>query len=243
MKAVVMAGGQATRLRPLTTAINKHMLPVYDRPMIQRNIETLVASGITEIRVLLNNTFAQPVMELLEHGEKLGAHITYGYERSVVSVGKHIAMAEKFIGDEPFILYLGDSFYRHALDLRGVNESGAFMWVMSLGEDDDFRKYAEVELDDTRSRVIDIIAKPTVPKTGMVQTGAWIFPPDVFARSHRLIKTVEGEVQVRTIVAEYVKEGSMYATVLPPGSFLDLGTPEALHRANVIAREEALLQK
>ena len=242
MKAVVMAGGMATRLRPLTTAINKHMLPVYDRPMIQRNIETIVASGITEILVLLNNHFALPVMQQLEDGSALGAKITYGYKLSVVSVGKHLEMARDFAGDESFMLYLGDSFYTCSLDIEQVEEV-PHMWVMPLGKDDDFRKYAEVELSADESKIIGIIEKPEQQKTGIVQTGAWVFPPDVFDLAARLAKMTVGEVQVRTIVAEYVHRGVMHASVIPQGSFLDLGTPEALFRAQQIAREEVLNHK
>ena len=238
MKAVVMAGGLATRLRPMTTATNKHMLRVYDRPMIQRNIETLVASGITEILVLLSNSFAQPVMQLLENGRAYGANILYGYYADGTGVAKHMRVARKFIGDEPFMLYLGDSFYMCTLD--PTVSPVPHMWVMPLDETDDFRKYAEVVIEEGSGKVLDIIEKPQIQKSGLVQTGAWIFTPDVFDLAEHLVHTSEKEVQVRTVVAEYVRQGRMHATMLPPGSFLDLGTPEALFRAQQIAREHVL---
>jgi glucose-1-phosphate thymidylyltransferase len=234
-KAVVMAGGLATRLRPLTTSINKHMLPVYDRPIIQHVVENTVASGVTDILMLLNHSFAQPVMELLEDGEKFGCSILYGYQKEVVSVGKHIANARQFIGDEPFLLMLGDSWFRVPLRLSDIGTPN--LWVMPLTDGfDDFRKYPKVTLSRD-SRVTDIIEKPSVQKTGLIQTGAFVFPPDVFDRSARLVRSVEGEVQVRTIVSEYVTEGRMHATLLPPQSFLDLGTVEALYLGNSLERE------
>lgn len=233
-KAVIMAGGLATRLRPLTTAINKHMLPVYDRPMIQRVVEHVVASGVTDMLMLLNNSFAQPVMELLEDGERLGCSILYGYQKDVVSVGKHIANARQFVGDEPFLLMLGDSYFRAPLALSGIGIPN--LWVMPLHDGfDDFRKYPEVTVEN--GRVTDIVEKPEMQKTGLIQTGAFVFPPDVFDRSARLVRDVVGEVQVRTIVHEYVDEGRMHATLLPPQSFLDLGTVEALYLGTTLERE------
>lgn len=240
-KAVVMAGGLATRLRPLTTSTNKHLLPIYDKPMIQHVVERIVESGVTDILMLLNNSFAQPVMELLEDGEKLNCSILYGYQKEVVSVGKHLANARDFVGDEPFLLMLGDSYFRVPLELSRVDIPN--LWVMPLQDGfDDFRKYPEVTLSP-EGKVVDIVEKPTAQKTGLIQTGAFVFPPDVFERSERLVRDVEGEVQVRVIVHEYVREGRMHATLLPPQSFLDLGTVEALYQGNTLERERRFSTK
>ncbi len=241
MKAVVMAGGLGTRLYPLTTSVNKHLLAVYDRPMIQRNIELIVASGLREILVLMNHAYAQPIMEILEHGEKFGANILYGYQREVTSVGKHLETARSFVDNASFLLLLGDSFYTSPLNLAGIH--APHMWVMRLGKDDDIRKYAEVKLSSDGSRVVDMTQKPTVKKSGVIQTGAWIFPPDVFDLANRLVCATQEEVQIRTICAEYIREGRMTATMLPAKSFLDLGTPEALFQGNLRARAQSVNKK
>lgn len=234
-RAVVLAGGHATRLRPLTTSINKHMLPVYDRPMIQHVVESLVSWGVTDILVLGNNIHFQPVMMLLEDGRKFGCAITYSYEVETISPGKHLALARPFARDEPFLLICGDSFFRTALPLNRL--SVPHLWAMPLNDLDDFRKYAEVELVDGFVR--RIVEKPLVQSTGLIQTGAWAFGPDVFERSERLMRTVQGEVQIRTIVQEYVQDGLMRGSIIPPGSFLDLGTFEALFQASALARAES----
>lgn len=235
MRAVLMSGGLGTRLRPLTLTTNKHLLTVYDRPMIQRNVELLVASGIKEILVLLNHAFAQSVMEVLEDGAQFGASILYGYQRDVVSIGRHLAVAETFAQSQPFLLLLGDSFYTQTLTLPDP-EQCPHMWVMPLGDEDDFHKYAEVTLSADGRHVTSITPNPDRQTSGIIQTGAWILPPDVFDRARRLIQTSAGEVRVRTIVTEYVDDGHMSATLIPRDSFLDLGTHEALLRANRIAR-------
>ena len=236
-KAVVMAGGNANRLKPLTTATNKHMLPVYDRPMIQRVIETIVASGITEILVLLNNTFAQPVMQLLEHGDAFECNITYAYERGVCDVGNRIARAKNFVGSEPFLLMLGDSFYLNPLRLA-PHLRYPHMWVMPLGPAfDDFTKYAEVQLSDDRTQVVSITEKPVVQRSGIIQTGAWVFGAEVCDVAGRLSREGGQEVQVRTLVRHYLDTAKMWATMIPPQSFLDLGTIEALHKGGVLAKE------
>jgi glucose-1-phosphate thymidylyltransferase len=239
-KAVVMAGGYAKRLRPLTTATNKHMLPVYDKPMIQRVIETIVASGVTDILVLLTHSYAQPVMELLEHGDALGCSIHYEYEREASDVGNRIMCAKRFIGGEPFLLMLGDSYYAKPLNLERLQYP--HMWVMPLGPAfDDFRKYAEVELSPDKKQVIAITEKPTKQKSGIIQTGAWVFGSDVCDLAARMRRSegVPNEVQVRTIVNHYLAHNKMWATMLPPRSFLDLGTPDALLQAGILAKEEA----
>lgn len=239
-KAVVMAGGLATRLRPLTTSINKHMLPVYDRPMIQRVIEHLVRSGITDILILLNHSFAQPVMELLEHGDQFGCSITYGYERQAATtgIGKHLAYARSFVGNEPFMVMLGDSYYTKPFNLVGLKRP--HLWAMPLDPKfDDFRKYAEIELSSDGTRVINITEKPAIQKTGIIQTGAWVFNPDVFDLSDRFLRECPGEVQMRTIVAHYLRTNTLWVTMLPAQSFLDLGTPDALLLAGTMAKQES----
>lgn len=231
-----MAGGNATRLRPASKAVNKHMLPVYDRPMIQHVIESLVAWGVTDIHILINNDFAYPIQQHLEGGAELGCTISYGYERQAISPVVHMRMAESFTQGEPFLLICGDSFYQAPLILDGL--AAPHMWVMPLQGFDDFRKYAEVTLH--QDRVTAITEHPERQVTGIVQTGAWFFPPDVFERAHRLTTSATDEVQVRNLVRDYVDDGLMRASVLPPQSFLDLGTPEALYQASTIARERIL---
>ena len=236
-KAVVMAGGLATRLRPLTLATNKHMLPVYDRPMIQHVIETVVSSGITDIMVQLTNTFAQPVMELLRDGEPFGCSIYYGYQSMGDSVAKMLRSCRTFANDEPFLLMLGDSFYR--APLQDLDKPAPHVWVMPLQEFDDPRKYAEVRLEG--GVITDIAENLFDPPTGIVQTGAWLFPPDVFGRAERLLgATRDKEVKVRHLAREYARTSGMGATLLPPESFLDLGTVEALYKAQTLMREHAL---
>jgi glucose-1-phosphate thymidylyltransferase len=234
-KAVVLAGGHGSRLGSLTTATNKHMLPVYDRPMIQRTIEAIVSWGITDIMVLLNNHFVFPIMRHMENGKNFGCSICYGYENDPVGPCFHLRMARGFVGEDDFLLIGGDSFYSSPLVLDDIKTPHT--WVMPLGDFDDFRKYAEVELDPD-SRVVGVTEKPLMQTTGIIQTNAWAFPSDVFGRCERLVHDSAGEVQIRTVVKEYVTEGVMTASVLPPRSFLDLGTPEALHRASQLARQE-----
>lgn len=239
-KAVVTAGGLATRLRPLTKATNKHMLPLYDRPVIQHVIETVVASGVTDILVQLTNAFAQPVMQLLEDGSEFGCNICYTYRPNGDSVAKQLANARSFVDGKPFLLVLGDSYFR--FPFSGLESSEPRMLVMPLREFDDHRKYAEVRVDQREDglHVTDITTDVGEPVTGIIQTGAWVFPTDVFEKAERLVAVSKGETMVRHIVREYIDEGRMRATMLPPNSFLDVGTKEALYLANTLARESAL---
>lgn len=233
-----MAGGMGTRLMPLTKNANKHTLLVGNQPMIQRNVIQIVDSGIRDILVLLNYRFAQGIMEILGDGEALGARILYGYKREVVSVGRHLGVAQTYIGNEPFLLFLGDSYYRVPLHLQ--DKEVPHIWVAPLDDDDDVQRYAVVQLSQNRQHVVGIEDGTLCDESPVVQTGAWIFPPDVFDRTRRLSSSIQDvkEVKVRTIIADYLREQPISATLLPPGSFLDLGTPRALQRANTLARDK-----
>jgi len=218
------------------------MLPLYDRPLIQHVIETVVASGVRDILVQLTNAFAQPVMQLLEDGSEFGCNICYTYRPNGDSVAKQLANARTFVDGEPFLLMLGDSYYR--APLSGLETSQPHMWVMPLREFDDHRKYAEVRVEERQDglHVTGITTDVVEPITGIIQTGAWVLPPDVFERAERLVAVSQGETMVRHVVSEYIAEGRMRATMLPPNSFLDVGTKEALYVANTLAREAARLR-
>lgn len=241
-KAVIMAGGKASRLLPLTEAVNKPMLPVYNRPMIEHVIVTLVEAGITDILVLLGHLSAESVMVQLEDGARFGCSILYCYLRDPGSIPRHLGIARAFVGSDDFVLMLSDSLFLTPLSFEG--KKSPHMWAMPLDADfDDFRKYAEVELSEDHTKVISLTGKVVEPVTGIIQTGVWVFGPDVFGVAEGLLRnpTLSREIQVRDIAQYYVQKGEMNATLLPPRSFLDLGTIDALFLANVLVHERVHL--
>lgn len=237
MKAVVMAGGKGTRLAGLKGLMNKHALPVYDKPMIEHVVWTLVRGGVDRILVLLDLRYPETIMEILEDGSRFGpaCKIYYGYVREVLSPGKDLRLAEDWVGDERFVLMLGDSLFLEPLDFR---VAAPHMFTMPLDGLDDPSKYGQVKVKDIE--VIDMREKPDKMFSNLIQTDCWVFNPDFFEIARCLSEKTNGEVHIGMIAEEYVRRRLMLHTYLPAGSFIDLGTPEALIKGANMVREKRL---
>ena len=230
-----MAGGRGTRLATLKGSANKHSLPVYDRPMIEYPIRTLVEGGATEVLVLLNWCHPEMVMEILEAGERFGCDIYYRYLKEVDGPGRQLRLAEKWVGDREFVLMLGDSLYLHPLHFNNVR--APHIWTMPLNGMDDPSKYGQVTVRG--ELVTTLVEKPRIQVSNLIQTATWVLPPDAFEKERKLEEVTRGEAHIGTLAEEYVREGRMTHTPLPAESYLDLGTPEALFTASNLVRERA----
>ena len=240
MKAVVMAGGKGSRLISAKGQVNKHVLPVYDRPMIEHVIRTLVAGGVTEVLVLLNWFYPQTVMEVLEDGTRLNCDIYYRYLREVDGPGRQLYLAEKWVGGEDFIIMLGDSLYLHPLDFCHL--TAPHLWTMpSENLDDDLSKYGQVMVDG--DKVTKLREKVSYRFGELITTATWLFPPSVFDLARGLDAETKGEVHVAMLSQGFIDRGEMTHTTLPVGSYIDLGTPDALLRgANMLQARAKVAQ-
>lgn len=234
MKGLIIGGGAGTRMHPLTDPLNKHLLPVYDRPMIMHVIDTLVKGGITDIMLLLNGKYPGLFLEMLENGTTLGCNIVYAYVRATAGPGGTLLLAEPWVGEEDVAVILGDSLYFTHLAIS--EKKGPHIFTMELTEmDDDPSKYGQVRVDGTH--VTALVDKPKERFSDLIQTACFIFPPDVFQRVRRLQYSPEGELTMGSLVEEYVREGRLQYTMLPPRSYIDCGTKEALYKASARVRE------
>ena len=232
MKAVVPAGGKGSRLLEAKGLLNKHALPVYDRPMIEHVVRTLVDGGADEILIMLNSRYPETILEILEDGRHLGCKIYYTYVKEVDGPGRELGVAEDFVKNQDFILMLGDSLYLHPLKFEGVR--APHIWTMPLNGLDDPSKYGQVTTQD--DKVLELREKPLVKFSNIIQTATWLFPPDVFEKARILCKERSGEIHIGMMSEMYVREGIMTHTELPPGSYIDLGTPDSLLKgANMLA--------
>lgn len=237
MKGVILCGGLGTRLEPLTNPLSKSLLPVHDRPMIVHAITTLVGAGISDIMLVLGAYHPGLFLEMLGEGEQFGCQLTYRYRRAARGPGQSLLMAESWVGEADFALMLGDGLYFAPLSLR--DNPGPHMFVMPLDDFDDPQKYGQVTVRG--SRVETIVWKPAKQYSNLIQTTCFTFPADVFERLHELIHGRDGEIPITALTSQYVNEGQMRYSVLPPCSYLDCGTIEALQRAGTMMSQQKAL--
>lgn len=229
MKGIILGGGLGKRLQPLTSPLNKHLLPVYNLPMIVHVIKTLTHGGISDIMLLLNGNHPGLFLEMLEDGSLLECELNYRYKKDVRGPGRALLLAERWTNNEDFVVILGDSLFFVPLEFHG--KSAPHMFIMPLDNFDDPQKYGQVTTND--NYVLSISWKPEVSYSNLIQTTCFILPPDSFLRLKKLDKSLAGEVSITALTQQYVAEGKMRYTLLPPQSYIDCGTIDALHRAAV----------
>lgn len=232
-KALICAGGLGTRLYDLTSAVNKHTLPVYDKPMIMHVIATLVKGGISEVMLLMNGKSPGIFLEMLHTGEDLGCNISYRFEKNVGGPGRSLLLGESFIGDdEDFVLILGDSLILEPLSFE---KKAPHLYALPIQDKDGTwhdnpQKYGQIRVDESRGRVTGMVEKPKEVFSNIVHTACFVLPKDAFDRLRAMNKVANKaeEVGIFQLAQEYINEGSMGYTMLPPRSYIDCGTPDAL---------------
>jgi glucose-1-phosphate thymidylyltransferase len=238
MKGILLAGGTASRLHPLTLVTNKHLLPVHDRPMIFYPLETLRGMGITEVMVILGGRSIGDIVELLSDGHELGLDLTYRYQRGALGIAHAIGLARGFVGDEAFCVVLGDNILRGdpLAPLAREFEAGPWGAGTLLYRVADPGRFGVAELDD-RGEVVAFEEKPTHPKSDSIPIGVYLLRPDAFGVIERLTPSGRGEFEITDVLNHYIREGGLF-TPHYEGSWHDAGTIESLLQASLLAAGE-----
>jgi glucose-1-phosphate thymidylyltransferase len=238
MKGIVLAGGTATRLFPLTIVTNKHLLPIYDRPMIYYPIETLASMGVREVLVIVGGKSVGDVVELLADGAHFGLDLTYRYQRGALGIAHAIGLARNFVGDDAFCCVLGDNILRGPALAGVANEFEAGPWAAGtlLYRVPDPERFGVAELD-AGGRVVGFEEKPAQPKSDLIPIGVYFLRPDAFDVIDRLAPSGRGEFEITDVLNHYVPDGRLYSPVYE-GHWTDAGTVESLIRAAEIARDD-----
>ena len=240
MKGLVLAGGTATRLFPLTIVTNKHLLPIYDRPMIYYPLETLAGMGIREVLVIVGGKSVGDVVELLGDGEHFGLSLTYRYQRGALGIAHAIGLAREFVGEDAFCVVLGDNILRGpslAAEARAF-EDGAWGGGTLLYEVPDPERFGVAELD-AAGRVVGFEEKPVHPKSNLIPIGVYFLRPDAFDVIDALAPSGRGELEITDVLNHYVPDGGLYAPRYE-GHWTDAGTvPSLLRAAELAAASEA----
>lgn len=243
MKGVILAGGLGTRLYPLTHATNKHLLPVYDQPMIYYPIQTLVTAGIEEILIVVGGPHAGDFIRVLQNGKEFGIkHLEYAYQNSGDGgIAEALALADTFADKKPITVILGDNCTDSDIS-KEVKEfkEGA---VIFLKEVEDPKRFGIAELDSKdKSKVVGIEEKPDNPKSNLAVTGVYIYDGKVFDYARQIKPSARGQLEITDVNNIYIKNGNLTWANLS-GFWSDAGTFESLYRTNVFWARRALKEK
>ena len=234
MKGIILAGGSGTRLYPLTKAISKQIMPVYDKPMIYYPLSILMLSNIREILIISTNRDMPVFEELLGNGNQLGLNIQYKVQENPNGIAEAFILGEKFIGDDSVALILGDNiFYGHGLS--GILEessqlkNGAHIFAYPVT---DPKSYGVVEFDHEGS-VISLEEKPEKPKSKYAIPGLYFYDNTIVAKAKKLKPSDRNELEITDINNLYLNEGALKAMDLGRGmTWFDTGTHDALLEAS-----------
>jgi len=236
LKGVVLAGGTGSRLFPLTRVTNKHLLPVYDKPMIFYPIQTLVNAGMHEILLVTGGRNAGDFLRLLGNGKDFGLkHLNYTYQEGEGGIAQALSLAEHFADGGPVCVVLGDNIIehnvQHAAERFRKQESGA---KIILKEVPDSQRFGVAHVQG--GRVIEIEEKPKAPKSRYAVIGIYFYDNTVFEKIRRLKPSGRGELEITDVNNFYVGEGALTYEILD-GWWTDAGTFESLLRANNLVAE------
>lgn len=239
MKGVILAGGLGKRLEPLTRITNKHLLPIYDRPMIYHPLQTLVEAGLTEILLVTGGNHAGEFLRLLGNGQEFGLkHLHYTYQRGEGGIAEALGLAEHFAAGEPIVVILGDNLVERSIrpyvERFAAQSSGAKILLKKV---DDPWRFGVPELQG--DRIAGIEEKPRHPKSPYAVTGIYMYDAQVFDIIKTLRPSGRGELEITDVNNAYIARGQMTYDLLE-GWWTDAGLPETLYRATTLVRERWL---
>jgi glucose-1-phosphate thymidylyltransferase len=232
IKGIVLAGGLGTRLDPLTRATNKHLLPVFDKPMVYYPIQTLVSAGISEIMVVTGGPHAGDFIKVLRNGEDFGLDkLHYAYQEGEGGIAHALDMAKTFVGDSKCAVILGDNLIFEdvsaAVKEFSEQEKGSTIFTKTVHDPE---RFGVVEYEPVGSAIKDIIEKPTDPPSNDAVIGLYLYDNTVFDKISKLSPSDRGELEITDINKMYLNEGLQVKRI--QGAWLDCGTPLSLAKAN-----------
>jgi glucose-1-phosphate thymidylyltransferase len=242
MKGIILAGGTGSRLYPLTLAANKHLLPVYDKPVIYYAVQKLVDSGIDKIMLITSPEHIESFVRLLGSGQRFvpknttakQIQIIYGIQNEPNGIAYGLYIAKEFVGNDNCVLYLGDNIFEDDLTSTIQSFSGGATVFLKKVKDPERFGVAEV---DKKGRVKSIVEKPKKPKSDLAVTGVYLYDSSVFKKMIGQPKSDRGELEITYINNLYAEQSLLKSHELKKEWF-DIGTIESLHHASVFMKNK-----
>jgi glucose-1-phosphate thymidylyltransferase len=231
MKGVILAGGTGSRLMPCTKVTNKHLLPVYDRPMIFYPLDKLICAGIEEIMIVSGRGHAGHFLELLGSGSEWGARFTYEIQDTAGGIAQALGLAKNWAGTDNLAVILGDNIFEDDFkqDIQSF-ESGAKIFLKEVPNPE---RFGVAEVND--QKVVSIEEKPKVPKSNLAVTGLYLYDSRVFKIVRTLKPSARGELEITDVNNVYLQKDELEFRILE-GFWSDAGTFESLMRAGTLVQ-------
>lgn len=239
MKGIILAGGNGRRLDPLTSVTNKHLLAVYNKPMIYYPLKTLLETGIKDILIVTGRDHAGRFLKLLGSGGQFGCSFSFAVQDEAGGIAQALGLCRKFVGDDSCAVILGDNIYEDNFsdDVKEFDgQKGARIF---LKEVEDANRFGVAEVKE--GKVVSIEEKPAEPKSNYAVTGFYVYDADVFEVIDKLEPSGRGELEITDVNNYYIDKGIMKANFVK-GDWTDAGTFESLYNANRLARKIELKQ-
>lgn len=232
MKGIILAGGNGNRLKPLTEVTNKHLLPVYDKPMIFYPLQTLLEAGVKDILIVTGKEYAGGFLKLLGSGRDFGCRINFEVQEDALGIAHALGLAQDFVGGDHCAVILGDNIYEDTFkDAIGHFTTGGHIF---LKEVDDAGRFGVATIE--KNRIIKVVEKPKDVNRALAVTGLYLYDLTVFDVIKTLKPSGRGELEITDVNNYYIQKGMMSHTILK-GQWTDSGTFESLYKANTLARD------